>query len=263
MHSVAALDASLGMRAVLCLFEGVATGAADGYARIAGRPAATLLHLGPGLANGLANLHNARRARSPVVNIVGDHATYHQKLDAPLQSNIEALADWLEWTVHRPASTAELGNTVDATIAAARGGHIATLILPADLLWGESNTDAPPPRTAPPHSLAYHAQDIYALEGQEHQSRDCGKIEHLGQGGRSAPVPRIGSRRTAENAWGASGPAARRACDHCGRPPRGGSVSAATGAKAFVETFPARLARGRGVPDIPRLGYFAEQHRNS
>ena len=122
MHFVAALDASLGMRAVLCLFEGVATGAADGYARIAGRPAATLLHLGPGLANGLANLHNARRARSPVVNIVGDHATYHQKLDAPLQSNIEALADWLEWTVHRPASTAELGNTVDATIAAARVG---------------------------------------------------------------------------------------------------------------------------------------------
>lgn len=83
MHFVAALDAAPAMRPVLCLFEGVATGAADGYARIAGRPAATLLHLGPGMANGLANLHNARRAFSPVVNVVGDHATYHQALDAP------------------------------------------------------------------------------------------------------------------------------------------------------------------------------------
>ena len=96
MHFVAALDSAPQMRAVLCPFEGVATGAADGYARIAGRPAATLLHLGPGMANGLANLHNARRAHSPVVNIVGDHATYHQKLDAPLQSDIEALGGWLE-----------------------------------------------------------------------------------------------------------------------------------------------------------------------
>ena len=260
MHFVAALDASLGMRAVLCLFEGVATGAADGYARIAGRPAATLLHLGPGLANGLANLHNARRARSPVVNIVGDHATYHQKLDAPLQSNIEALADWLEWTVHRPASTAELGNTVDATIAAARGGHIATLILPADLLWGESNTDAPPPRTAPPHSLAYHAQDIYALEGQGYTNREIAEklnisarvveahlyralapVELLKTHGEQVVLLLGGHATTAADLRAAA------------------RISAATGAKAFVETFPARLARGRGVPDIPRLGYFAEQ----
>src|SRR6476661_9942051 len=92
MHFVAALDDSPGMRAVLCLFEGVATGAADGYARIAGKPAATLLHLGPGMANGLANLHNARRAHTPIVNIVGDHATYHKPLDAPLESDIETLA---------------------------------------------------------------------------------------------------------------------------------------------------------------------------
>src|SRR5436190_14064108 len=95
MHFVAALDAVPQMRAVLCLFEGVATGAADGYARIAGKPAATLLHLGPGMANGLANLHNARRAHSPVVNIVGDHAVEHQKLDAPLQSDVDALGNWL------------------------------------------------------------------------------------------------------------------------------------------------------------------------
>src|SRR5215470_10023985 len=113
MHFVAALDGAPAMRPVLCLFEGVATGAADGYARIAGRPAATLLHLGPGMANGLANLHNARRAHSPVVNIVGDHATYHQKLDAPLQSDIDALGHWLTGTVHRPDSTAKLAETVD------------------------------------------------------------------------------------------------------------------------------------------------------
>ena len=88
MHFVAALDQQDGMRGILGLFEGVVTGAADGYARMAGKPACTLLHLGPGLANGLANLHNARRARVPVVNIVGDHATYHRSLDAPLTSNI-------------------------------------------------------------------------------------------------------------------------------------------------------------------------------
>src|SRR5436853_3771510 len=92
MHFVAALDTVAEMRAVLGLFEGVVTGAADGYARMAGRPAATLLHLGPGLGNGLANLHNARRANTPVVNIVGDHATYHGRYDAPLASDIETVA---------------------------------------------------------------------------------------------------------------------------------------------------------------------------
>ncbi len=96
MHFVAALDETPEMNAVLCLFEGVATGAADGYARVSGTPAATLLHLGPGLANGWANLHNARRAHTPIVNIVGDHATYHAIHDAPLQSNIESLAEPLE-----------------------------------------------------------------------------------------------------------------------------------------------------------------------
>jgi acetolactate synthase-1/2/3 large subunit len=92
MHFLAALDRNPGLRSVLCLFEGVATGAADGYARMTGKPATTLTHLGPGLANGLANLHNARRARSPVVNIVGDHATYHRQYDSPLTSDVEAVA---------------------------------------------------------------------------------------------------------------------------------------------------------------------------
>ena len=109
MHFVAALDSAPQMRAVLCPFEGVATGAADGYARIAGKPAATLLHLGPGMANGLANLHNARRARTPLVNIVGDHATYHSQYDAPLQSDIHAAASNVSGWIRRPERPAEAG----------------------------------------------------------------------------------------------------------------------------------------------------------
>ena len=103
MHLVAGMDAVPEMRAVLCLFEGVATGAADGYGRMAGRPASTLLHLGPGLANGMANLHNARRAGTPIVNLVGDHATYHKQYDAPLESDIDAMAGTVSRWVHRAA----------------------------------------------------------------------------------------------------------------------------------------------------------------
>ncbi|HEY1439510.1 MAG TPA: thiamine pyrophosphate-binding protein, partial [Mycobacterium sp.] len=108
MHFVAALDTVPGMRGVLALFEGVATGAADGYARIADRPAAVLLHLGPGLGNGLANLHNARRARVPMVVVVGDHATYHKKYDAPLESDIDALAGTVSGWVRRTGAAAEV-----------------------------------------------------------------------------------------------------------------------------------------------------------
>ena len=100
MHFVAALDRVSGMRCVLGLFEGVVTGAADGYARMLDRPAVTLLHLGPGLANGLSNLHNAFRAQSPIVNVICDHATYHRQLDAPLTSDLEAPARSVE---HTPA----------------------------------------------------------------------------------------------------------------------------------------------------------------
>ena len=106
MHFVAALDDVPGMRAILGLFEGVATGAADGYARIAGKPACTLLHLGPGLGNGLANLHNARRAHTPMVNIVGEHATYHKRYDAPLESDIDAVAGTVSSWVHRSMTPA-------------------------------------------------------------------------------------------------------------------------------------------------------------
>ena len=109
MHFVAALDDVPEMRAVLALFEGVATGAADGFGRMADRPAATLLHLGPGLGNGLANLHNARRARTPLVNIVGDHATYHQVFDAPLASDIESVARNVSGWIRSAETPGEVG----------------------------------------------------------------------------------------------------------------------------------------------------------
>lgn len=142
MHFVAALDRKPRMRCVLGLSEGVVTGAADGYARMAEKPAATLLHLGPGFANGIANLHNARRARVPMLNIVGDHATYHLALDAPLTSDIESLARPVSGWVGRVQSSAELGGRALEAIAATRrgaAGQISTLILPADTAW----TDVP------------------------------------------------------------------------------------------------------------------------
>ncbi|MFC9252469.1 thiamine pyrophosphate-binding protein, partial [Amycolatopsis thailandensis] len=150
MHFVAALDTVPEMRGVLGLFEGVVTGAADGYARIADKPAATLLHLGPGLGNGLANLHNARRAHTPIVNVIGDHATYHKQYDAPLESDIEAVAGSLQGWVRRSEHTKDVGADAAAAVAASQDapGQVATLILPADASWGEGGeTCAPiPPR---------------------------------------------------------------------------------------------------------------------
>src|SRR5271155_5045137 len=139
MHVVAALDKMEGMRCILGLFEGVVTGAADGYARMAGRPAATLLHLGPGLGNGLANLHNARRAHSPVVNIVGDHAISHRVFDPHPQSDIETVARNVSTFVHTSESTAGLSADAVSALVAAVGppGSVSTLILPADVSRSE------------------------------------------------------------------------------------------------------------------------------
>jgi len=138
MHFVAALDRKQAMRCILGLFEGVVTGAADGFARMAGKPAATLLHTGPGLANGLANLHNARRARSPMINVVGDHASYHLKFDAPLTSDIESLARPMSHWMRRIAGAGDVGPATEAAYQAAMlGPGISTLILPADAAWGE------------------------------------------------------------------------------------------------------------------------------
>jgi sulfopyruvate decarboxylase TPP-binding subunit len=152
MHFVAALDGEPRMRAVLALFEGVATGAADGYARMADKPAATLLHLGCGLGNGLANLHNARKGKVPVLNIVGDHATSHAPYDAQLQSDIETVARNVSpGFVRTSRATADLCRDAVDALAAARGlpGQVATLILPADVSWGDGGVPAapvPPPR---------------------------------------------------------------------------------------------------------------------
>lgn len=142
MHIVGALDRVAEMRCVLALFEGVATGAADGYARMAGKPACTLLHLGPGLANGIANLHNASRAQVPIVNIVGQHATYHLRYDAPLTSDIEAIARPYSKWLHTSRSASEIGcDAAKAIIAAQKApGQIATLIVPADVAWTDGGT---------------------------------------------------------------------------------------------------------------------------
>lgn len=154
MHFVAALDKVPGMRSSLCLFEGGATGAADGYYRMTRKPASTLLHLGPGLANGIANLHNAKKARSGIVNIVGEHATYHLALDAPLTADIEGLARPVSHWVRTSRSASQVGQDGAEAIAAASAtpGQIATLILPGDTAWDEGGVvaciaapGAPPP----------------------------------------------------------------------------------------------------------------------
>ena len=226
MHFVAALDSAPQMRPVLCLFEGVATGAADGYARVTGRPAATLLHLGPGMANGLANLHNARRAFSPVVNVVGDHATYHKPLDAPLESDIEALAGWTHGSVHRPAFPADIATAVDDGIRSAESGRIATVVLPADFSWGPAEAVV----SAPESAVAEAASGMHISAAAE-LLRERGPQTLLLLGGAA---------NTAEGLTAAA------------------RIATATGARVLVETFPARLARGRGVPHFDRLAYLGE-----
>lgn len=228
MHFVAALDDTPEMRAVLCLFEGVATGAADGYARMAGKPAATLLHLGCGLGNGLANLHNARKGRVPVLNIVGDHATYHVKYDAQLQSDIETVARNVSpGFVRTSKSTAELGQDVADAIAAARGlpGQVATLILPADVSWGEGGVPSPPPPLPKP--------DVATDSVVE------GLVKLIDSGAKTALL--LGGLALREPALLA---AAR--------------IAVQRGVKVFCEVFPTRLERGAGRPPIERLAYMAE-----
>jgi acetolactate synthase-1/2/3 large subunit len=230
MHFVDALDDVTDMHSVLALFEGVATGAADGYARMAGRPAATLLHLGPGLGNGLANLHNARRARSPVVNIVGDHAISHRPYDAQLQSDIETVARNVSTFVHTCESTAGLGHEAVGAIAAALGppGSVATLIVPADVSWSEGGSvvkdRGPTRRTAG----AGPDESVMATAAAALRS---GRPAAILIGGRAC------SGRTLDLA---------------------ADIAHATGARLFAETFPARLARGSGRPPVERLAYLAE-----
>src|SRR5215472_5814888 len=145
MRFVEALDRVPEFRGILCLFEGVCTGAADGYGRMSGKPAATLLHLGPGLANGLANLHNARKARTPVVNIVGEHSTQHLQYDAPLSADIDAFARTVSAAVRRAQRADDVGGAAAEAIAAAvqPPGQVSTLIGPADFSWSEAGECGP------------------------------------------------------------------------------------------------------------------------
>ena len=227
MHFVAALDDVPEMRGVLALFEGVATGAADGYARMAERPAAVLLHLGPGLGNGIANLHNARRAASPVVLVVGDHATHHKQYDAPLESDIDALASNVSGWVRRSMKTAELPADASAAIAAACGppGQVATLILPADVSWSEGAEPPPPPAT-----FALRPPDPAAVTSAAAAVRSGQPLGFL-----------VGGRACRADALALAG-----------------AIAATHGAKLLSETFPARLQRGAGRVAPERLAYLAE-----
>ncbi len=228
MHFVGALDESAEMRCVLCLFEGVATGAADGYGRMAGGPAATLLHLGPGLANGLANLHNAKRAATPVINVIGDHATYHVAFDSPLTADVEAIARPFSAWVKTCPSADDVPKVTGEALGAAQGrpGGVASFILPADVAWSDSSAAevVPPAVTAAPLDAAAVAAAAAAL-------RDGGPTLLLLSG----------------EALLADGLAAA------------GRITEATGADMMATTFAARIERGAGRVPIRRLPYPVDQ----
>jgi acetolactate synthase-1/2/3 large subunit len=230
MHLVEAIDQVEGLRPVLCLFEGVCTGAADGYARMRGAPAMTLLHLGAGLGNGIANLHNARRAATPVVNVVGDHAIHHVPYDAPLTADIEAVARPVSAWIRTARTSDGLGGDGWDAVAAALAprpdpaGRVATLIVPADCAWGDArpaSSLALPERYQP-----FSAAAVEALSGQ--------LDEH-------AMLLLDG------NALGEKGLAAA------------ARVAAASGCRVYSTTFPARVEAGPELFPVSRLPYFPEQ----
>ncbi|MGH6877922.1 MAG: acetolactate synthase large subunit, partial [Rhizomicrobium sp.] len=228
MHFVAALDRVEGIRPVLTLFEGVATGAADGYGRMTEKPAATLLHLGPGLANGLANLHNARRAATPIVNIVGDHATWHAQYDPPLASDVAGFARPVSGWVHSSTSAATVASDGARAVQAARQapGQIATLILPADTAWLEAERTAVPLPVQAPATVAQSAIDDAA--------------QALRNGCKTAILIRGAALK-------------RRGLEAAGR------IAAKSGARLLCDTFAPRLERGAGLVAVERIPYFAEQ----
>jgi acetolactate synthase-1/2/3 large subunit len=228
MPMVQALDKINEIRTVLCLFEGVCTGAADGYARMSGKPGLTLLHLGPGFANGIAYLHDARRARSPIVNLIGDHATWHLAADAPLTSDIGSLARPVSAWVRRSNSAEEVaGDAADAVVAAStKPGNIATLIVPHDCqLEPASGIASPKPVPSPP-TVSREAIET--------------ATEILRSG--DSTVLFLGGYALRDRGLKA---AAR--------------IAAASKCRLMCETFPARWERGIGTPVIERLPYFPEQ----
>ncbi len=228
MHFVAALDRVEGIRAVLGLFEGAVTGMADGYGRMAEKPACTLLHLGPGLANGLANLHNARRAATPVVNIVGDHATYHAQYDAPLASDIAGFARPVSaWVQSSPSALTVAADGARAVQAAlSPPGQIATLILPADTAWNEAEGEAPAlPR---PYPSPVSDEAVYR------------SVSALKNGKKTTIL--IRGLALKERGLAAAG-----------------RIAAKSDARLACDTFAPRLQRGAGRVAVARIPYFAEQ----
>ena len=228
MHFVAALDRVDGMRCVLGLFEGVVTGAADGYYRMSDTPAATLLHLGPGLVNGLANIHNANRAMSGMVNIVGDHATYHRQYDAPLASDIEGLArPNSHWVKTSPDARAIAGDGALAIAAARRPpGKIATLILPADTAWNEGSGPAnvpPPARPTPPSADAVE---------------EAARVLRSGE----PTLMLLTGRAVCEDGLALAG-----------------KIAEKTGTRLVAQGFNARTQRGRGRVSVERIPYVVDQ----
>ncbi|MED5574006.1 MAG: acetolactate synthase large subunit, partial [Pseudomonadota bacterium] len=227
MHFVAALDKVPGMRCVLGLFEGVLTGAADGYYRMAGKPASTLLHLGPGLANGLANLHNAKKANSGVVNVVGEHTTYHIKHDAPLTSDIEGVARPMSHWVRTSLSSLYVATEGAAAIAAATQapGQIATLILPADTAWGPAEKVVTARPTSP--------------RAKVNESAVKGAAEMLSNG-KKTTLLLAGPALTEEGLQIA------------------GRIAGKTGCGLLSEGANARLARGAGLPQVLRIPFVVD-----
>jgi acetolactate synthase I/II/III large subunit len=227
MHFVAALDRILGVKCVLSLFEGVATGAADGYARVTGSPGVTLLHCGPGLANGLANLHNARRARVPILNIVGDHASYHRQFDPPLASDVEGWARPVSVWTRTVTSSESVGSDAAEGIAAARRSNgIATLILPSDVSWGSGGVPAERLTISPPSSVPLSTVKAVA------NVLSSGEPTMLLIGGAGLEIAAL-------------------LAAHC--------IAAKTGAKLLAPTFNRRIQRGRGRHPIELLPYNIDQ----
>ena len=228
MHMVAAMGKSSHMRSILGLFEGVCSGAADGYGRMAGKPACTLLHLGPGLSNASANLHNAFKANSPVINLIGDHAIYHKGYDAPLNSDVIGLSKPVSHWVRTAASAADLpGDAADAVVAAnVQPGQIATLIVPADCAWNESVDPV----------------GTQGMPAAQRVSDDAvkGAAQLLGNG--KSTILLMSNAALSERCI----ELADQLCQ-------------ATGARSFCDTFTTKIARGEGRCPIERLGYFAEQ----
>ncbi|QFU75306.1 acetolactate synthase large subunit [Halioglobus maricola] len=226
MHFVAALDEVAEMRCVLCLFEGVLSGAADGYARMTGKPASTLLHLGPGLGNALANIHNAKKGHSPMVNIVGDHATYHLEYDAPLTSDIEAIAGPVSHWVHTSRSPEDIARDGAEAVRQAGFSQIATLMLPADVSWSDN-----------PNGAEAAVQIVGPLAVPAERIDDA--AARLSSGANTLLL--LGGREVSKE----HGLLADQ-------------IAQATGARVLIEVLPGKVARGEGTATIERLAYLAE-----